>query len=322
MADTYDIIIIGAGPAGLTAAIYGARAGRTVLVIGGKSFGSQLLMTTEVEDIPGFPDPISGVTFIKNTKLQAERMGAKFLNDNVVSVNSKKQPFEIVTESSGTFIAKTVVIAVGAVHKWLGLKSEFKFKSRGIYTCAVCDGYFFKGKDVAVVGGGDSAMKDSVYLSNICKNVYVVHRRDKLRAQAALQERAFAKKNIKFIWNSEVIEFLGAGKQLEGIKIKNSKTGEESKLDVPGAFLSIGRVPATAFLKGALDLDEKGYIIMKGNTETSVPGIFAAGDAKDRKYQQAVVAAASGAMAALDADDFLSGFRAISDKARREKLKQ
>jgi len=318
MPKTYDIIIIGAGPAGLTAAIYGVRANRKVLVIGGKSPGGQLMLTTDVEDFPGFPEPIQGPELVKNMTTQAEKLGAEFFNDNVVSVNTNKQPFEITTETKKKFSAKTVIVAVGSAYKWLNIPSEYKFKGRGISTCAVCDGYFFKNKDIIVVGGGDTAMREALFLSNLCKTVTVVHRRDTLRAQAVLQERAKARKNIKWLWNSEVLEFFG-DKNLGGVKIKNNKTSKEKVLKISGAFVAIGHEPATQFLNGKIELDAKGYVVVKNQTETSVPGVFVAGDVRDFRYQQAITAAGFGCMAAMDADAYLQGFREQSEKAKKVK---
>lgn len=318
MAKLYDIVIIGSGPAGLTAAIYGVRANRSVLVIGGKNPGGQLMLTTDVEDFPGFPEPIQGPELIKRMREQAKRLGAEFFDDNVVLIDVNKKPFQIVTDTKKKFSGKTVIIAVGSAYKWLNIPSEYKFKGKGISTCAVCDAYFHRGKDAIVVGGGDTAMREALFLSNICKTVTVVHRRDKLRAQAVLQERAFAKKNIKWVWNSEVQEFLGE-KNLEAVKIKNNKTGKETILKISGAFIAIGHEPATGFLKGKIELDVKGYVVVKNFTETSVLGIFVAGDIRDYKYQQAVTAAGFGCMAAMDADNYLQGYRAISEKAKKKK---
>jgi len=318
MPKIYDIIIIGAGPAGLTAAIYGVRANRKVLVIGGKNPGGQLMLTTDVEDFPGFPNSIQGPDLIKNMTEQARRLGAEFFNDNVASVNTNKPPFEITTETKKKFSGKTIIIAVGSAYKWLNIPSEYKFKGHGISTCAVCDGYFFKNKDVVVVGGGDTAMREALFLSNLCKTVTVVHRRSTLRAQAVLQERAKARKNIKWLWNSDVREFLG-NKNLESVKIKNIKTNKETILKTAGAFIAIGHEPATGFLKQHIKLDAKGYVAVKNQTETSVPGIFVAGDVRDFKYQQAITAAGFGCMAAMDADAFLQGFREISNKSKKQK---
>ncbi len=317
MAKVYDILIVGAGPAGLTAAIYGVRAGRSVLAVGGKAPGGQLMLTTDVEDFPGFIEPIQGPELMQKMRKQAERLGAEFFDDDVIRVNFKQQPFEIETEQKKKFSAKTIVIAVGSAYKWLNIPSELKFKGNGISTCATCDGYFFKGKDVAVIGGGDSAMREALFLSNICKTVTVIHRRDVLKAQAVLQERAKARKNIKWIWNSDVQEFLGENK-FSGVKIKNNKTEKGTTIKVSGAFVAIGHEPATGFLKGQLGLDAKGYVVVKNQTETSVPGIFAAGDIRDFRYQQAITAAGFGCMAAMDADSYLQGYRALSEKAGKK----
>ncbi len=316
MAKVYDILIIGAGPAGLTAAIYGVRAGHSVLVVGGVTPGGQLMLTTDVEDYPGFVDAVQGPDLVARMREQAKRLGAEFFDDNVTKVGFKKSPFVIETEQGKKFSAKSVIIAVGSAYKWLGIPSELKFKGNGISTCAVCDGYFFKNKDVVVIGGGDTAMREALFLSKICKTVTVIHRRNVLRAQAVLQERAKATKNIKWIWNSAVQEFIG-DKKLTGVRIKNSKTKQTSILKVDGTFVAIGHEPATGFLKGQLETDSKGYVVVKGSyTETSVPGVFVAGDVRDFKYQQAITAAGFGCMAAMDADAYLQGFRAVSETAR------
>ncbi len=321
MAKTYDILVIGAGPAGLTAAIYGVRAGRSVLVVGGKAPGGQLMLTTDVEDYPGFVDAVQGPELIQKMRGQATRLGAEFFDDDVVKADFKKAPFIIETEQKKRFLSKAVIVAVGSAYKWLNIPSELKFKGNGISTCAVCDGYFFKNKDVAVIGGGDTAMREALFLSKICKTVTVIHRRDVLRAQAVLQQRAKATKNIKWIWNSEVLEFLG-DKRLAGIKIKNNKTSQTSTLKVDGAFVAIGHMPATGFLKGQIALDSKGYVAVKGGyTETSVPGVFVAGDVRDFRYQQAITAAGFGCMAAMDADSFLHGFRDVSERAREKRIR-
>ncbi|MBI4095475.1 MAG: thioredoxin-disulfide reductase [DPANN group archaeon] len=317
MAKVYDIIIIGAGPAGLTAAIYGVRAGRSVLVVGGKTPGGQLMLTTDVEDYPGFVDAVQGPELVQKMRGQASRLGAEFLDDNVTTVYFKKSPFTIETDEKKKFSAKSVIIAVGSAYKWLGIPSELKFKGNGISTCAVCDGYFFKNKDVAVIGGGDTAMREALFLSKICKTVSVIHRRNVLRAQAVLQERAKATKNIKWIWNSDVQEFLG-DKKLSGVKIKNTKTHQTSTLKIDGAFVAIGHEPSTGFLKGQLETDSKGYVVVKGGyTETSAPGVFVAGDVRDFRYQQAITAAGFGCMAAMDADSYLHGFRSQSVAAKK-----
>ena len=275
------------------------------------------MLTTEVEDFPGFPEAVQGPELVKRMTEQARKLGAEFFNDNVASVNTSKQPFEITTETKKKFSAKTIIIAVGSAYKWLGIPSEYKFKGRGISTCAVCDGYFFKNKDIVVVGGGDTAMREALFLSNICKTVTVIHRRGTLRAQAILQQRAKARKNIKWEFNSEVAEFSGE-KNLEAVMIKNNKTNKEKTIKVSGAFIAIGHEPATGFLKGKIKLDAKGYVVVKNQTETSVPGVFVAGDARDFKYQQAITAAGFGCMAAMDADGYLQGFREQSEKAKKK----
>ena len=276
------------------------------------------MLTTDVEDYPGFVDAVQGPDLVARMREQAKRLGAEFFDDNVTKVAFKTSPFIIETEQKKKFSAKSVIIAVGSAYKWLGIPSELKFKGNGISTCAVCDGYFFRNKDVAVIGGGDTAMREALFLSKICKTVTVIHRRDVLRAQAVLQERAKATKNIKWIWNSEVLEFLGDSK-LTGVKIKNNKTSKASTLKIDGAFVAIGHEPSTGFLKGQLETDSKGYVVVKGGyTETSAPGVFVAGDVRDFRYQQAITAAGFGCMAAMDADSYLHGFRAIGERAKKE----
>lgn len=311
----YDVIIIGGGPAGYTAAIYSVRAGRKVLVIAGEKPGGQLMLTTMVEDYPGFPDGILGPELMKLFRKQVERFGAEIIDENVTKVNFKERPFRVFVGDK-EFLSKTVIIATGSESKWLGIPSEEKFKGRGISTCAVCDGFFYKDKEVIVVGGGDAAMREAAFLANICKKVYIVHRRDKLRAQKALADIVMEKKNVEFIWNSEVKEFFG-DKFLEGVKLINNKTGEERILKVQGAFIAIGHVPNTKFLEGEIELDHKKYVVLHDETKTSVDGVFVAGDVADYKYQQAVTAAGMGCKAAMDADAYLHGSRFISDLARQ-----
>lgn len=299
----FPIIILGSGPAGLTAAIYSARAGYPPLVIGGYEFGGQLMLTTYVENFPGFQKPILGPELMENMKKQAEGVGAKIIYDNATSVDFSARPFKIFVNDD-FYTADSVIIATGASAKWLGLESEQRLRGRGVSSCAVCDGAFFKGKDVALVGGGDSAMEDAIYLSKICNKVTVIHRRDKLRASAILQARAKSRPNIQFIWNSVVEEVIGDGK-VEGVKIKDLKTGKSEILRVSALFIAIGHKPNTEIFRGQLDLDERGYLIVKNETMTSIEGVFAAGDVADWKYRQAVTAAGLGAKAALDAVKYL-----------------
>ncbi|MBS3151945.1 thioredoxin-disulfide reductase [Candidatus Woesearchaeota archaeon] len=303
----YDIIIIGSGPAGLTASIYAIRANLKTLVIGGSTPGGQLMITTDVDDFPGFPGGIQGPELMQKMRKQAELLGVEFLDENVTGVDFKKNPLRLFVEDK-EFYAKSVIIATGASAKWLGLSSEKKLIGKGVSACAVCDGMFFKGKDVIVIGGGDTAMREALFLAKLCKTVTVVHRRDKLKAQAALEEKSKNTKNIKWIWNSVVEEFLGTNK-LESVKLKNLQSNKLSELKCDGAFVAIGHKPNTAFLKGNIELDDHGYIVVNDIIKTSVEGVFAAGDVHDYRYMQAVTAAGTGCMAALEASDYIEEFK-------------
>ena len=299
----YDTTVIGSGPAGLTAAIYASRGKLATLVILGSQMGGQLMLTTDVEDFPGFPEIVQGPELILRMKSQAERLGAEFTNGDVTNVDVSKKPFKVSVGSQG-FLTRTIIIATGASAKWLGLPSEQRLIGKGVSSCAVCDGPFFRGKKIAVVGGGDAAIKETLFLAKFASEVQVVHRRDSLRAFPVLQERAFNTKNIKLIWNSTVEEVLGKEK-VGGIKIKDVKSRKINSLKLDGVFVAIGHKPNTEFLKGKVDLDKKGYISLKGKSKTSVEGVFAAGDVHDWHYQQAVTAAAAGCMAAMDVEEYL-----------------
>ncbi|MBI4036241.1 thioredoxin-disulfide reductase [Candidatus Daviesbacteria bacterium] len=297
------LIIIGSGPAGLTAAIYAARGSLNPLVVAGREAGGQLTLTTDVDDFPGFEEGIQGPELMIKMRKQAERFKTRFIAENVISVNLKVNPFVIKTEND-ELRTNSLIIATGASAKWLGLESEQKLRGRGVSACAVCDGFFFRDKKVAVVGGGDTALREVNYLSKICSKVTVIHRRDKLRAQAVLQELVKSKKNVEFVWNAEVIDVLGEDK-VTGVKIKNTQTGEISKLELDGLFIAIGHQPNTDFLKDHLELDEKGYIVVHDETKTSVEGVYVAGDVADYKYRQAVTAAGAGCKAAFDVEEYL-----------------
>lgn len=301
------LVIIGSGPAGLTAAIYAARGALNPLVISGREAGGQLTLTTDVDDYPGFPEGIQGPDLMVKMRKQAERFATRFINEDVMSVDFKKKPFFIKTESQ-TIQAETVIVATGASAMWLGLESEKRLIGHGVSSCATCDGFFFKGKNVMVVGGGDTAMREAQYLSKICKTVTVVHRRDSLRAQSALVELVKSKTNVKFIFNSVIDEVLGQDKVI-GVKLKNTQSGEISQMDIDGLFIAIGHKPNTNFLKGQVELDEKGYVVIHDETHTSVGGIFVAGDVADHKYRQAVTAAGAGCMAALDVEEYLENLK-------------
>lgn len=301
------LVIIGSGPAGLTAAIYAARGNLEPLVISGRNPGGQLMLTTDVDDFPGFPEGIQGPVLMIKLRRQAAKFGTRFIEEDVLVVEFKKHPFEIKTDLQN-LLANSVIIASGASPMWLGLPSEQRLIGRGVSVCAVCDGPFFKGKKVVIVGGGDSAMREVHYLSKFAKSVTVIHRRDILKAQKALQELVKLKSNVEFLMNSIVEEVLGEVK-VTGVKIKNTKTGKISILETDGVFIAIGYKPNTQFLDRQLKLDKKGYIIIKDETKTSVPGIFAAGDVGDWQYRQAVTAAGSGCKAALDAEEYLDHFK-------------
>lgn len=304
MEKTEKVIIIGSGPAGLTAAIYAARGNLDPLVISGREVGGQLMETTDVDDFPGFPTGIQGPELIVNFRAQAERFETRFLAENVISVDFSKAPFTIKTETQ-VLAAHSVILATGASAMWLGLPSEQKLRGRGVSACAVCDGPFFRDKKVMIVGGGDAAMREAQHLSKYCREVIIVHRREVLKAQKALQELVKSKPNISFIYNSVVEEILGEEK-VTGVKIKNVVTGKVEEIAVDGVFVAIGHKPNTDFLQGQLELNERGYVVVKDETMTSVSGIFVAGDVADWKYRQAVTAAGSGCKATLDVEEYLS----------------
>jgi thioredoxin reductase (NADPH) len=301
-----NLIIIGSGPAGLTAAIYSGRAGLRPLVVEGPLSGGQITTAAEVENFPGFEEGIPGSELVARMRRQAERFGAEFLFGSVTSVNFFEEPFEVTVEGEERHRAHSVIIATGASPKLLGLESERRLLGRGVSTCAFCDGFFFKGKKVVVVGGGDSAIGDALYLSKIASHVSVVHRRDKLRASKILQDRAFSDERISFIWNSVVEEIYDpeVGK-VTGLRLRDVRTGEVVDIECDGVFLAIGHLPNTALFHGQLEMDEQGYIITRDGTKTSREGVFAAGDVQDKRYRQAITAAGSGCMAAIDAERYL-----------------
>lgn len=300
----YDVIVIGSGAAGYTAAIYACRAGRKTLLVGGSLPGGQLMITSDVENFPGFPDGVLGPELMEKMRRQAERFGPDIIFDDATLVDFRHRPFTV-TVSGKTHSGRAVIVATGALAKWLGIASETKFRGKGVSTCATCDGYFFKEKDVAVVGGGDTAMEEATFLANVVSHVTVIHRRDALRASGIMQERAMKNPKINFLLNSVVEEVLGLDK-VSGVKTRNLKTGKEHILKTDGLFVAIGYQPNTEIFKGQLQLDDRGYIQTKAETETNVAGVFAAGDVRDHKYRQAVTAAADGCKAAMDADRFLS----------------
>ncbi|WP_234543168.1 thioredoxin-disulfide reductase [Streptomyces shenzhenensis] len=319
MSDVRNVIIIGSGPAGYTAALYTARASLKPLVFeGAVTAGGALMNTTEVENFPGFRDGIMGPDLMDNMRAQAERFGAELIPDDIVSVDLTGE-IKTVTDTAGTVHkAKAVIVTTGSQHRKLGLPNEDALSGRGVSWCATCDGFFFKDQDIAVIGGGDTAMEEATFLSRFAKSVTIVHRRDSLRASKAMQERAFADPKIKFAWDSEIAEVQGEQK-LAGLKLRNVKTGELSDLPVTGLFIAIGHDPRTELFKGQLDLDEEGYLkVASPSTRTNVTGVFAAGDVVDHTYRQAITAAGTGCSAALDAERFLSAL-ADEEKAEPEK---
>lgn len=304
-----DVVILGSGAAGYTAAIYAARANRAPLVISGHQVGGQLTITSEVENYPGFVDPIEGPDLMERMRGQAERQGAEIVDFCLATkVDLSRRPFTIWTDDERTWKARTLIIATGASARWLGIPSEDRFKAAGVSACATCDGPFFKNKRVVVVGGGDTAMEEATYLTRLVDTVTVVHRRDELRASKAMQDRALTNPKIHFEWDSEVDEILGNDRPaVTGIRIRNLKTDAVKEIGVDGVFIAIGHEPNTSFLAGQLPTDPRGYLLVKaGSTKTTVEGVFAAGDVCDPVYRQAVTAAGMGCMAALEAEHLLS----------------
>lgn len=299
-----DLIIIGSGPAGLTAAIYAARANLKPIVFAGLEFGGQLMGTTLVENFPGFIDGIDGPVLMQNMMKQAEKYGAKIEYTNVESVEFNT-PIKKIVAGGKEYQARAVIIATGASARKLGIESEAKYWGRGVSTCATCDGAFYKEKVVAVVGGGDSAIEEATFITRFASKVYLIVRRNELRASQIMQDKIKANPKVEIIWNSEIKEVLGDGKLVNALKLFNSSENKESELKVDGLFLAIGHIPNTKIFQGILDLDEEGYLIVKDNTKTKYEGVFVAGDVKDRSYRQAITAAGMGCMAALDAERFL-----------------
>ncbi len=303
------LAVLGSGPAGYTAAIYAARAGLSPIIVQGIQPGGQLTTTTDVENYPGFREVIQGPWLMEEMQAQAEHVGTKVIWDHVTEVDLSRRPFRLTGDGGAQYFADALVIATGAQAKYLGLPSEEHMKGRGVSACATCDGFFYRGKRVAVIGGGNTAVEEALYMTNHSHDVTLIHRRDALRAEKILQDRLFANPHIKVIWDSEVAEFVAGGEPeaLVGLDVKNRRTGEVTRLPVEGAFVAIGHSPATELFVGKLDLDEEGYIkVEAGTTKTNVPGVFACGDVMDKIYRQAVTAAGTGCMAALDAEKYLA----------------
>ena len=304
------VLILGSGPAGLTAAIYTARAGLDPVVVHGMQPGGQMTITTDVENYPGFADVIQGPWLMEQMQKQAEHVGAKFVGDLIVDVDLSTAPFRLQGDSGVTYETDALIISTGAQAKWMGLPSERKFQGHGVSACATCDGFFFRGKDVVVIGGGNTAVEEALYLSGLAKSVKLVHRRDTLRAEKILQDRLFAKPNVEVLWNETVDEILGEEKPLavSAIRLKNALTGAIRVLPTDGIFVAIGHKPATELFAGKLPMKQGGYLLTEPNsTATTIPGVFAAGDVADDVYRQAVTAAGLGCMAALEAERYLAG---------------
>ena len=305
MSDTYDVVIVGSGPAGYTAALYAARANLDVLVFQGFEVGGQLMLTSDVENYPGYRDGVMGPEMMDDFEAQAARFGAKMRHENVERVDFSERPFKLWAEGEEEpTLARSVIIATGAKAKWLGLPGESRLMGRGVSGCATCDGFFFKDKRVAVVGGGDTAMEEALFLTKFADEVLLIHRRDEFRASKIMLERARKNPKVTFLTDTVIQDVLGEN-SVEGIRTKNLKTGEEREIEVEGFFAAIGHAPATGLFKDQVEMDEGGYILQKEHTMTSVPGVFAAGDVSDKRYRQAVTAAGDGSRAAIDAERWL-----------------
>lgn len=303
----HKVIIVGSGPAGYTAAIYAARANLNPVMISGFQKGGQLTTTTEIDNFPGFPEGRDGNELMLDMEKQARRFDTTIIEEEVTKVDLSERPFKLETYGQ-SFSCDALIISTGATAKYLGMESETKFKGRGVSACATCDGFFFKGKDVAVVGGGDTAVEEAIYLTNFCTKVYLIHRRDELRASKAMQKRAFDNDKIEILWNTELDEVLGGDTgPLEDVRVVNNKTGEKKDIGVKGLFIAVGHKPNTEVFGDFLKTDENGYLITDpGTTRTNIEGVFASGDVMDSKYRQAITAAGTGCMAAIDAERWLA----------------
>lgn len=305
--ENVKVLIIGSGPAGYTAAIYAARAGLNPVLFTGGQPGGQLTITNEVENFPGYPEGINGPQMMMDLQKQAERFGTKVIYGMVTGVDFSKYPLQVTVDEKDVYVAESVIVSTGASAKYLGIPSEETFANKGVSACAVCDGYFYRGKEVAVVGAGDSAAEESTYLSKLCSKVHLIVRRDEMRASKIMQQRVLNTPNIEIHWNTETEEIVGDTNGVTGVRILNNKTGEKKVIPIQGFFLAIGHKPNTDIFEGQLDKDEAGYVkVIPGTTKTNVEGVFAVGDVADKVYRQAITAAGSGCMGALDAEKFLA----------------